>query len=294
MQAQVTLRPTAGFSFVTTYTWSRNLGLAGGYSDPTNRDADYGLLSSHREHQLVTYGTFDLPFGTNRTFFKTNSKALNAAIGGWQMSWIGNWASGSPNSIVAANMLYANGAPDFVGPKGSFDPKSGQVSWADGAKGGNYFDNKYIKGPDPQCDSIAAELQASCRNSLNAIYLATTDANGNVVPGQIVFQNAQPGTRGNFGRNNLTNPRRWTVDATVSKSFKITEGKSISVRVDSTNVFNHATPSYGISTVTSKSYMANPPYLTMNPDAFGNNPAFGYIDNKVGNRTFQAKIRFDF
>jgi hypothetical protein len=66
MQAQVTLRPTAGISFVNTYTWSRNLGLAGTYTNPLDRAADYGLLSGHRAHQLVSDGTFDLPFGKNR------------------------------------------------------------------------------------------------------------------------------------------------------------------------------------------------------------------------------------
>ena len=139
--------------------------------------------------------------------------------------------------------------------------------------------------PDPQCSAIAAELQPYC--TLQAIALASD-------PSVIVFQNSQPGTQGNFGRNNLTNPGRWDMDAALTKSFRIAEGKRISIRIDATNVFNHPTPSYGIGTVSTKSYIANPPYLTMNPDAFGIHYPFGYIDNKVGNRSFQGKVRFDF
>jgi hypothetical protein len=288
MQAQVTLRPTAGFSFVGTYTWSRNLGLNGPYTDPLDRAADYGLLSGHREHQLVTYGSFDIPFGKNGKLFKDAGKALNAAIGGWQMSWIGNIVSGSPNSISAASMLYANGVPDFVGPAGSFDTKMGQVSWTPGAYSGNYFDNKYMRVTDPQCLAISSSLTTSC--TLQAIALVDhLDANGKPVAGPIVFQNAQPGTQGNFGRNNITNLGRWTVDAALTKQFKIAEGKSISIRIDATNVFNHPTPSFGSSMVSTKTYIANNPDMSLS----STNP-FGYIDNKVGNRNFQAKIRFDF
>lgn len=280
MQAQVTLRPTRGVSFVSTYTWGRNLGLSGTYTNPLDRAADYALLSSHRSHQLVTYGTFDLPFGKNRLFFKDSSRLWNGFIGGWQMSWITNLSSGSPNSITAASMLYANGVPDFVGPEGSFDTKMGMVAWTPGAAEGNYFGSRYIKVRDPQCSAIDPALQGSC--TLQAIALASD-------PGVIVFQNPQPGTRGNFGRNNLTNLGRWNVDAALSKAFRVAEGKSLSVRVDATNVFNHPTPSLGYALVSTRNYIANNPDMSLNTS-----DPFGLLNNKVGNRTFQCKVRFDF
>jgi len=273
MQAQITVRPIAGFSFVGTYT------------DPTDRNADYGLLSSNRAHQLIAYGSWDLPFGRNRSLLNNISKSVDMLVGGWQMSWIGNWNSGSPASIMGNTTLYANGTVDFVGPSGSFDTKSGQVSWAPGASDGSYFGGKYVKVKDPQCSSIAADLQDAC--TLEAIALASD-------PGLIVFQNAQPGTRGNFGLNNLTNPGRWNVDAALAKAFRVGESKSLSIRIDASNVFNHPTPSLGYSVVTSRISIANPPSYTLNPQADGTDYPFGYIDNKVGNRSFQAKIRFDF
>ncbi len=139
-----------------------------------------------------------------------------------------------------------------------------------------------MKVRDPQCSKIAPELQSSC--SLQAVALASDQKT-------IIFQNPQPGTRGTFGMMNLTNPGRWNVDAAMSKSFRIAEGKSFSVRIDAMNVFNHQIPSNGYSLVSSRTYIANPPDLSIaNTDV----KPFGYIDQKVGNRSFQAKLRFDF
>jgi hypothetical protein len=284
MQAQITVRPVAGFSFVGTYTWSRNLGLNGTYTDPTDRDADYGLLGSNRAHQFIAYGSWELPFGKNRSLLK-NTRPVEMLIGGWQMSWIGNWNSGSPASVTGNTTMYANGAVDFVGPDGSFDTKSGQASWAAGAFDGSYYGGKYVKVKDPQCSSIAVDLQGSC--TLEAIALASD-------PSVIIFQNAQPGTRGKFGLNNITNPGRWNVDAALSKAFRLGEGKSLRIRIDASNVFNHPTPSLGYSVVSSRTSIAAAPSYTLNPSAYGTDYPFGYIDNKVGNRSFQAKIRFDF
>jgi hypothetical protein len=285
MQAQITIRPVAGFSFVGTYTWSRDLGLNGTYTDPTDRNADYGLLNSNRSHQFIAYGSWDLPFGKRRPLLKNVPKSIDMLIGGWQMSWIGNWNSGSPASIVGNTTMYANGAVDFVGQAGSFDTKLGQVFWAPREFDGNYFGGKYVKVRDPQCSSIASGLQDSC--ALAAIAPASN-------PSAIVFQNAQPGTRGNFGLNNITNPGLWNADAALSKAFRVAEGKSLSIRIDASNVFNHPTPSFGYSVVSTRMSIAAAPNYTLNPSAYGNDYPFGYIDNKVGARSFQAKIRFVF
>jgi len=267
---------------VATYTWSRNLGLPGTWTDPTDRAADYQLLNLNRTQQLTTYGNFDLPFGKNRTLLKNANRWVDGVIGGWQLSWIGTVNSGSPNSITAATGLYyANDVPNFVGPPGSFNTKSGSVSWASGALQGNYFNNKYVKVADPQCSQIAASLQADC--TLTAIALTSS-------PSTIVFDNPQPFTRGSFGQDTITNPGRWNVDAAMSKSFKVAEGKKFSVRVDAANVFNHQIPSNGYAVVSSRYSIANAPDFSMTSDG---NP-FGYVNEKVGNRSFQAKLRFDF
>jgi hypothetical protein len=58
---------------------------------------------------------------------------------GWKLGWIFNLISGPALDIQAANMLYANGVPDIVGP---FPFDTAGVRWGQNAgtyTGGNYF-----------------------------------------------------------------------------------------------------------------------------------------------------------
>lgn len=280
MQAQVTMRPVAGFSFQTSYTWSKNLGNTGGsYTDPLNRAADYTILSSDRPHVFTSYGTFDLPFGPNRLLFRNSSRALARILENWQASWIVNLSSGSPANVTAANMLYGTSVPDLVG---EFPWDKIGVQWEPGAKEGNYFGNYFTSVDDPQKSRVTTldNLQAACTG-----LFALQDPQG-----RIVLQNPLPGTRGSFGQNRFYGPATWSVDMAMSKSVKITETKGVQIRVDASNIFNHAQPSQSLNSASTRVYYANLPALSIN----GNTTPFGFLGTKVGSRTFQAKIRLNF
>jgi len=294
MQAQVTLRPTHGLSLSGTYTWSRNLGSLG-YVDVRDRTPDYGLLNTHRSHAFTSYGTYDLPFGPNRQLFSNVSpNVLGRIIGGWQLSWIHTMQTGRPASVSATPGISANGGRvQYVGTT-PFDTKSGHVVWQPGQRYGNYFNNTLVAVADPQCGMLttAQFLNYSC------FIKAEKDAN----TGQILFENPMPGTRGNFYGGNLTSPLTWDTDMALTKVVRIKEGKSFQLRIDATNVFNHPFPSNGVFTSSGSrvaapgDFFGNYPLMTMdwlNPLLYGTHNA-GYLDNKVGARTFQAKLRFDF
>jgi len=285
MQTQVTLRPTHGLSLSATWTWSRNLGMLG-YQDPRNRAVDYGLLNTHRTHALTTYGTFDLPFGPNRMLFSNvNPSVLGRIIGGWQLSWVHTMQTGRPGSFTAVTSMFANGTPDKVG---EFALDAGHVVWKPGARTGSYYDDKYVNVKDPQCANITTKdgLRSAC--TLYAVAL-TSD------PNQIIFQNPTPGVRGNFDRSSIYTPVTWNTDMAFTKAIRIAEGKSMQIRVDATNVWNHAQPtrgqfgSSGSRTVAPGDFFGN---ITVG--SLTSSRAMGYLDSKVGMRTFQAKIRLDF
>jgi hypothetical protein len=261
LQTQATLRPTAGVSLQASYTWSKLLGNTGPYTNPVDRAGDYSLQVGDRRHDFRTNGTFELPFGPSQLLFGNTSGVLARMIEGWQMSWILNLGSGAPANITAQNMLYAAGVPDIVGP---FDPGTGKVHWQDGARAGNYFADAVIKVRDPQCAGVAADIRSLC--TLNAV----ADSSG-----RVLLQNPLPGTRGNLGQNVIELPGTWTLDAAMSKGFKITETKRLKFRMDALNIFNHPQP-------------ANPS-LSITGDG-----AFGEIATKTGNRQFQLQMRFEF
>jgi hypothetical protein len=250
------------------------------------------LLNTHRTHALTTYGTFDLPFGPNRTLFSNvNPSVLGRIIGGWQLSWVHTMQSGRPAYFPAVTSLWANGTPNKVG---EFKNNSGKINWQPGARTGNFYrgsDNKdlYVNVKDPQCldqSQVADGIKNTC--TLYAVALASD-------PTKIIFQNPLPGVRGNFDPTSIYTPMTWNTDMAFTKAIRIAEGKSMQIRVDATNVWNHAQPtrgqfgSAGSRQVAPGDFSGN---ITM-----GNlttSREMGWLDSRVGMRTFQAKIRFDF
>jgi hypothetical protein len=290
LQTQLSLRPVAGVSTQVTYTWSRNLGQgliegANGqgavYTDPTNRGLDYTLASTHREHTLVNYGTFALPIGPSKLLFSGAHGALARLTENWQASWIVNLSSGAPGNITAQSMLYGNGVPDIVGP---FDIKNHHFGWAEGSVAGNMFADAngkalYTKVADPQCTNtnyVASFLARSC--TLNAI----ADSSG-----RVIFQTPLPGKVGTFGQNRFEDLGTWTADMAIQKRLRLGETKSMTVRMDASNIFNHPTPGLGGGFFAAT---AGAPDLDMTTLT----NAFGALTNKGGNRQFQLKARVDF
>jgi hypothetical protein len=273
MEAQVTLRPTHGVNLQSTYTWSKNLGIgqAGGlgatYTTLADRHADYAMQSDTRIHDFRTNGTFDLPIGPGKLLMGDSSGVLARIVEGWRMGWIINLNSGQPMSVTAQNMLYANGTPDIVGP---FDLKAGKVQFQGGPTGRYFPAGSFTAVDDPQCARVTTlqNLQAQC----------TIDAIANAATGQIVLQNPLPGTRGTLGQRVIEGPGQWRFDANLSKSFRISESKSLQFRLDARNVLNHPEPADPILAIT--------------------NPSFGLITGANAkstlHREFQAQLRLNF
>ncbi|MDR0310963.1 MAG: hypothetical protein LBJ21_05200, partial [Acidobacteriota bacterium] len=131
-----------------------------------------------------------------------------------------------------------------------------------------------------------------CDNTIKALAVIDHfDADGNPVAGDIVFQNALPGERGNFQGNNLTGPGRWNLDMSMGKKIEFMEGKTIEFRIDAQNIFNHATPSNAVWVWGPRTYQPTNPSVTINTTS---RDWFGLLDTKTGHRTFQAKIRLAF
>jgi hypothetical protein len=197
-----------------------------------------------------------------------------------------------------------------VGDK-PYDTKSGYVVWDPKSRTGNYFDNQLIWVQDPQCATVTTSqgLRNSCfiramakplpQTAPGSVFLRN-DAANKPIYGQILFQNPLPGTRGNFDRNQFVAPMTWNTDMALTKVIRISEGKSFQLRIDATNVFNHPFPSNGSfgsagsRVVAQGTGSGDYPLMDLSWINGLNNRNAGYLDNKVGSRTFQAKVRIDF
>ncbi len=290
MQAQVTLRPTAGFSMTSSYTLSKSLGISGsGPTDPRDFDADYTVTSNDRRHVFTSYGTFELPFGPKGMFLKSNHGFVSRLLESWQMSWVASASSGTPiNWTSTVSMLYGTGVPDLVG---DFPWDKVGYYWPEGEARGNILHNsiKFVNDPQRNPGNNTGFGYVTSLDNLNAqcTLFAAADENDN-----IILQNPLPGTRGNFGFNKIYGLGSWNIDMALSKAIRITEGKNLQFRVDVTNIFNHPTPG-GSATATTPgaiTYYASNPTLNL----AGNTTYVGDLNAKAGQRSFQARIRIDF
>jgi hypothetical protein len=273
LETQFTLRQWHGLYLQGTYTWSRNLGTGGPfglgptYTNPVDRHADYSVQTDTRVHDFRTNGTFALPFGPSKLLFGNTSGIVARLIEGWQTGFIVNLNSGAPMTIAANNSLYGNARPDIVG---AFPLRDTNVTFegTQPANGSYWTPGTFQVERDPQCFALAQNLQSLC--TLNAIKDAKT--------GQLLLQNALPGTVPTLGLGAIYGPGRWRFDANLSKSIKVSEGKNIQFRLDARNVMNHPEP--------------NNPSLNISG---ANATNFGIISGKNNQkRELQAQLRFNF
>jgi len=287
-QLQFTARPIQGVSIQGTYSLSKTMSHPGsGFTDPLNRNLDYAASLNSVGQEFRSNGTIELPIGPNKLVMGNSSGLVARLVENWQASFIYTLPEGALRSVVANSMLYANGRPDVVGP---WDNPKGNVSW-EGGPSGNYFGSPspYATYVDPQCtnnvggpDAMGTNLQTSCTlRGLGEIVPAGT-------PGSIVgvngasllplLQQAMPGHQGTLGANTMHTVSRYTLDASISKRFRLTESKALQIRVDTTNIMNHPTP--------------GDPAGLANANSFSD--SFGQITTKTGSRTFQGQARFTF
>jgi hypothetical protein len=311
MQAELTLRPTHGFSGTVNYTWSRNLGVppnppgafggsaTGTFTNPVNRHMDYTIVNGNHPQILRSNGNIELPIGPGKLLLGKSSGLLSRAIEGWRLGGIYTISSGQWASITAQSMLYANGVPDVADPTLLKELLSDTgVKWgvksAAGVVEGDFFDRtKWEKVEDPQCFNVTSaqnlnglatgttprcNLQAIARIVPAGTAGAIPNIDGNGNSGKYVLQNALPGTQGNLGQNVLRGVPPWRFDANLAKAFKIDESKSLQFRLDVFNVLNHAQP--------------GAPNLSINTSTI----PFGEITAKNGNsaRFLQGQLRLQF
>jgi hypothetical protein len=276
-QAQITARPIQGISVTATYVWAKSMQLAGtGYSDPSNRDLDFAR-GREGPHSIRMNGTMELPIGPNKLLLANSSGWVARAVERWQTSFIFNGATGSPADAVASvNHLYGNSNYNVVSPQWKI-PK-GAMRW-DGPNNnsGTFYDNTFINTLDPQCstatvvgttDTMGTNLSLSC--TLNALALRNSDGTA----GELMLAYPMPGTKGNLGPRTLSYFGQWSLDASASKTLRISESKSFQIRIDALNVLNHPIPG------------------TPNYTVGGTN--FGAVTTKSDQRTFQGQLRVSF
>jgi len=254
------------------YTYSHSLddasgiGVAGGFGtafivNPINQRSSYASSDFDVRHLVNASAVWQLPFGRGKAFVNTDSKVVNAIVGGWQLSSIFRWNTGLPltspfdDARWATNWnVQANVVP--LAPIQQCINRSGTSS-ADGGTG-------------------APKLFGGSGCDIRAIYQS--------------FRNAYPGETG--PRNYLRFPGYLNLDMGMAKSFTMpwSEKQQLQVRWDVFNVAN--LQRFGAIDLTRSGFgvVRDPALRDVNPPANWSN-----IIGIQGNpRVFQVGARFSF
>ncbi len=206
LQAQLR-RSVGGLQLNIAYTYSHSIDDAsdGGLF------GDGGILNAYdpalfraasnfdQRHTFTTSAVYDLPF------FKAPGMT-NKLLGGWELSGIGLWETGTPfsvyNGILGDNAGLGNGVASNAGAGQSYADVIGNpyqdVPRFDPASGFGPF----VANPNAYADPIGLTL-------------------------------------GNSGRNSLRNPGHWNIDMALFKHFRVTESMAFEFRAEAFNIFNH-------------------------------------------------------
>ena len=212
LQVKVEKRSDAGIYLLNSFTWGKAIDNSSQAFDSSNGNgtsfqsiyaiaADKGISNYDRKFNNISSMVYELPFGRGRKFMGSANRALDVALGGWQITAIVNMRSGEP-----FNMSYTAAARSQVAPFLTL-------------LGFNAF-RPHVSG-----DPLTPGDRRSPTSYLNRATVTIPD----------YFQ-----PFGNAGRNILRGYAFYQVDLGLAKTFTLTERFRVQFRSEAFNLLNKA------------------------------------------------------
>lgn len=207
------------------------------YLDNARRQLDAGRSAYNLTHIMNANLILDLPFGEGKKWLNKGG-VTNAIVGGWQVSGIVHFQSGSPVGIYSSRgtfntagrsgyntTLTSTSAADISKLFGVFKTPSGDIYWI----------NPSVINTDGR--AVGAD------NLANAAGFA----------GQVFF-NPVAGQVGNLPILAFDAPNVWSVDALLAKRLKFAKRYTLDVRIEAFNAFNSVSFYSGDLSINSTSF----------------------------------------
>jgi hypothetical protein len=236
-------RLSKGFSMTANYTWAHCLGTAIGSGTLLQSSAGNGVyLTPTRDGDRgnCTSQVSDIRHLVNATGIASmprfSNTWLNAFAGNWRLSGILNVASGSAFTIVSGSDRALNG-------KNALTQYASQTS----------------------LDTYGNQCTSDLRQSSGATCLWLNPS---------AFAAPTLGSFGNLGPGTVYGPGSWTVNAGLSRIFRIKESQTVEFRAEGTNILNHAN--------------------FLNPSGTLTSPQFGRIQSARDGRIMQFGLKYLF
>jgi Carboxypeptidase regulatory-like domain/TonB dependent receptor/TonB-dependent Receptor Plug Domain len=216
LQVRYEQRMVAGLTLLNSFTWEHSLdnasaSLEGNTPSPqdgNNLRADYSQSDYNLPLENVTSLVYDLPVGHGRHFLNDSSPAVDAILGGWQVSAISTAQAGTP-----FNLTYTPGGSQLVSP---------QITAT--YRGANEYRPNVVPG-----QNLLERVKQPGTGFIQYInYAALSLPAGTGSP------------FGNESRNPGRTPAFYETDLDLNKRFNTPiEGLKVEFRTEAYNVFNH-------------------------------------------------------
>jgi len=238
LMAELNRRFSKGLQLTSSYAWSKNLAngegsAPGSFSaengggrvlDRFNLRGDYGNVAFTRRHRSLTTFIWEVPVGKGRSYLGDAHPAVNAVLGGWQMSGIVLFqtgpfltptvSGGDPSGTGASRR--ATQRPDVIGDD---QPSAGRTA-------GQWFNRASFICPG-RSPSDSEALRFNCNIA------------------------APIGRYGYASVGSLVGPGTTNFSMGLAKSFNFTEQTGLRFEATFSNIFNHlnlGTPGLNITT----------------------------------------------
>lgn len=234
-----------GFMAQANYTWAHNRTNSTGtaqnrvepFIDMNRPELNTGRGVFHITHVVNANLIFDLPFGQGRKWMNRGG-VVDVIFGGWQVSAIVHWQSGSPISILSGL-----GTFNRTGRSGDMTAVTSLTEEQIKA----LF--KITKSPNGNIYWIDPKVLATTGRGVGTYNAANTAS----YEGQVFF-NPTAGEVGNLEILSFDGPAARNVDAALAKSFRFGKRYRFEVRGEFLNVFNDVTFYSGDMSINSTSF----------------------------------------
>jgi hypothetical protein len=117
MQIQVEKRYSSGLSFLVSYNLSRMMSntssgftsFTSGSINKNNQKSEWSVDNNDQPEMINIAATYELPFGKGRRYMSNSGTLVNTVLGGWQISPLLTYASGTPLQIGVPGSPLGNG-----------------------------------------------------------------------------------------------------------------------------------------------------------------------------------------
>jgi hypothetical protein len=250
LQTEIRRRFSGGLSLQANYTFQKALSDSPGVGqtrfepliDNAQPNLEYAIADTDTTHVFNFNMIYELPFGKGKRFVGGANGLVDRLVGGWQVTSIIRWSSGTPFSIT-----------DPRGTLNRATRSARQTAFTTLSKEevkklvGTFRTGCGVFFIDPAVINIDL---AQCANGIVAPRVAGTTAGvaslgfdpisgPKTFPGQVFF-NVAPGQTGNMERNFINSPNFMNWDASLIKNIRISESVRFQIRAEAFNVLNRA------------------------------------------------------